>query len=297
MPTQIDKDALTILGVLADAPRDVYIEAQQLFEKTGLDPGRIDDAVALLVESGYAEWLQTMGTAPFHFADVAITPRGRYEYQRTRETLAARQVAIPQPIGANLCDSMLPARPPVPVGSPYGFRDEDWEIVAERRSRAQMLYAVLGYQFESSHYDSDCLRTNVQQMLNSAVDEYNLRGLTSPIELDYQPLRAGYGEHLFNEIVRDIISADIAVFDTSDLNPNVMLEMGVALTWGVRVLPIKAVGRPKPPSDVSGQTWADYHNSGAEFVDPDHLTKLVRMIERALRKKGRGETTLRRAGR
>jgi predicted nucleotide-binding protein len=68
---------------------------------------------------------------------------------------------------------------------------------------------------------------------------------------------------LFNEIARDIISSDIAVFETSDLNPNVMLEMGVALTWDVRVLPIKKEGQPKPPSDISGQTYADYRDSAA----------------------------------
>jgi hypothetical protein len=65
-----------------------------------------------------------------------------------------------------------------------------------------------------------------------------------------------------------------------------MLEMGVALTWGVRVLPIKLDGRPKPPSDVSGQTWADYRDSAMSFIDPDHERKLVGMIERAIRKKG-----------
>ncbi len=103
----------------------------------------------------------------------------------------------------------------------------------------------------------------------------------------FQSLAAGYGEHLFNEIARNIISADIAVFDTSDLNPNVMLEIGVALTWGVRVLPIKEEKCQKPPSDISGQTWADYRKSGGEFVDPDHKNKLCRMVERAARKKGR----------
>ena len=71
------------------------------------------------------------------------------------------------------------------------------------------------------------------------------------------------------------------------MNPNVMLEMGVALTWGVRVLPIKRQDKPKPPSDVSGQTWADYGKDGADFVDPDHLDKLFRMVERAIQKKRR----------
>ena len=85
-------------------------------------------------------------------------------------------------------------------------------------------------------------------MFERAVEEYNTLPGAPPTTLNFCPLAAGYGEHLFNEIARDVISADIAVFDTSDLNPNVMLEMGVALTWGVRVLPIKAEGCPKPPS-------------------------------------------------
>lgn len=70
------------------------------------------------------------------------------------------------------------------------------------------------------------------------------------------------------------------------MNPNVMVELGVALTWGVRVLPIKAEGRPLPPSDISGQTWADYRESAMSFADTEHSEKLVRMVERAVRKKG-----------
>ena len=67
-----------------------------------------------------------------------------------------------------------------------------------------------------------------------------------------------------------------------------MLEMGVALTWGVRVLPIKASGRPSPPADVSGQTWVEYEASGKKFLDGDHQSKLARMVQRAIRKKGKG---------
>ena len=83
---------------------------------------------------------------------------------------------------------------------------------------------------------------------------------------------------------RDIIGADLAVFETSDLNPNVVLEMGVALTWGMRVLLIKRGGCEKPPSDISGQTWADYEESARKFLDRDHGVKLIEMIKRAVRK-------------
>jgi len=87
---------------------------------------------------------------------------------------------------------------------------------------------------------------------------------------------------LFNEIARNIIGADIAVFETSDLNPNVMLEMGVALTWGVRVLPIKKRDAPKPPSDISGQTWIDYEDSFARVIDSEFERNLLKMIERIM---------------
>ena len=87
---------------------------------------------------------------------------------------------------------------------------------------------------------------------------------------------------MFNEIARNIIGADIAVFETSDLNPNVMLEMGVALTWGVRVLPIKKRDAPKLPSDISGQTWIDYEDSAARLTDDKFDRKLLKMIERIM---------------
>ena len=136
-------------------------------------------------------------------------------------------------------------RPPSPVGSPFGFTDEDWETVAERKSNPQRLFTVLGHQFESDCFDTNVLRNNVELMLQNAVTRYNQQRHGPPVTLDHRSLHAGYGEHLFNEIARDIIGADIAVFETSDLNPNVMLEMGIALTWGVRVLPITREDRPK----------------------------------------------------
>jgi hypothetical protein len=41
-----------------------------------------------------------------------------------------------------------------------------------------------------------------------------------------------------------IIGSDIAVFETTDLNPNVMIEM--SLRWGTRALPIRRHDAPKP---------------------------------------------------
>lgn len=288
METEIDRDARAILALLAKRPRDQFVPAKEIADEAKLTPDRVNDAVALLVDSGYAEWIQVMGTAPFDFGDAYITSRGRYEHQRrsAMESKVKPQPAVPPGGATSAANQTTPSLPPTPVGSPYGFTDEDWETVSRHKARADRLYVVFGHQFESEAYDTPILRQNIEHMFETAVQRFNAssRG-HAPVKLKFNVLAAGYGEHLFNQIARGIIGADIAVFETSDLNANVMLEMGVALTWGVRVLPIKAQGRPVPPSDVSGQTWVDYQDSGAQFVDPEHITKLVGMIERALRKK------------
>lgn len=277
---------MTLLEALASEPRDSYIGGADLAKKTGLEPGRINDAMTILVDSGLAEWLQVMGTAPYDFGEATITARGRYELQRATEAAKGAKASDHTDVVTAVATSAI--HPPSPVGSPYGFRDEDWEVVAERKGRQDQLRVVLGYQFSSDHYDASELKNNVKATFEAALVEYHERQMGPPVTLKFKVLGAGYGEHLFNEIARDIISADIAVFDASDLDPNVMLEMGVALTWGVRVLPIKAAGRPSPPSDISGQTWAEFEASGAKFLDGDHQSKVARMVQRAVRKKGKG---------
>lgn len=275
---EIERNADKILNFLSQQERgegrEPSFTGAELQDSTDLSANEINDAVTILVESGLLEWLQTLGTAPFNFHQVSITPRGRYELERAEASSPAQE------------SETRTVRTPVPVGSPFGFSDIDWETVEDRKSRIDRLYVVLGHQFESGYFDLELLRANIEVMFDDAVDSYNNMPGNYPLELDFRSLAAGYGEHLFNEIARDIISADIAVFETSDLNPNVMLEMGVALTWGVRVLPIKERERPKPPSDISGQTWADYDENASRFVDPNHDIKLVRMVERAARKKG-----------
>ncbi len=276
MATQLEEAAAKILNVLSKQPREQWIEAQDLGTQTSLSPEDINDAVAVLGDLGNIEWIRTLGTAPYNFRNVRLTARGRYEVERAAQRPATK------------ARDAVTILPPAPIGSPYGFQDEDWETVAGRKDSSENLYVVLGHQFCSTHYDTDLLKANVRSMFELAVDSYNKLPGSRPVTLDFRPLAAGYGEHLFNEIARDVIGADIAVFDTSDWNPNVMLEMGVALTWGIRVLPIKERTCPRPPSDISGQTWADYQDSGAEFIDPEHHSKVIRMVERAARKKGKG---------
>lgn len=271
-----------VLKALYEIPReksDRYeIGGPRIAELTNLSPEEINDAVEILEMNGYVEWLRYSGTVPYIFGSVNITAAGRFEYERAlKEAKTKEENVSPVSTHQNI----------IPIGSPYGFADEDWEIVSLRKGQADKLNVVFGFQFSSEYYESKLLVENIKEDFIKAVDDYNNIPTAVKTELNFVPLGAGYGEHLFNEIARDIISADIAVFDTSNLNPNVMLEMGVALTWGIRVLPIKKEGCDKPPSDISGHTWADYINNGAEFIDSEHSQKLMRMVERAARKKSK----------
>lgn len=203
MANQIDQDGVAILSALARAPRDTYVGGPELSQLTGLDPDRINDAVARLVDLGYAESIRTFGTAPYDFSEVTITSRGRYEHQGfsahygeiSQGLLGTEPVAL----------VTLPARPPAPVGSPYGFTDEDWEMVARQKAETRTVYVVFGYQFRSEHYETEALKTNVSHTFAQAVERFNEANPRARISLDFKPLAAGYGEHLFNNIARNII--------------------------------------------------------------------------------------------
>jgi hypothetical protein len=171
------------------------------------------------------------------------------------------------------------------LGSPFGFKDTDWTYVSERANRPGILSVVFGHQFKSDYYNSPAISSNLERHFQVAIGNWNTSHPMDTYRLDFKILKAGYGEHLFNEIARDIISSDIAVFETSDLNPNVMIELGVALTWGKKVLPIKQIDRPEPPSDISGQTWANYERNAEKFIDGDFNERMDRLIQRVVTEK------------
>jgi hypothetical protein len=267
-----------VLSFLGKGKRGVNYDGQSVATGTGLSPDEINDAVAMLVAHGLAEWEQYYMTAPYDFGVVSLTARGRFEHEK------AQLQPAPKPKPSRVVQAPE-GRRPLPVGSPFGFTKQDWEVVNYRNSQTDTLLVVFGHKFKSKHYSAPDLQENVRGMFERALRYYNSSPNAFRSKLKFIPLGAGYGEHLFNQIAKDIISADIGVFDTSDLNPNVMLEFGVALTWGVPVLPIRKRGCPPPPSDLSGQTWAIYLNSGSEWPDPEHRNNLGRMVEKAIRRK------------
>jgi len=272
----IKENAVKILTTLIE--REVKeAQGKQIEQMTGLSPEDINDAVDYLEDLGSVEVIKWLGTAPYNFGAITVNSRGRYLYhemkKRTDEVEKEKK--------------LLPERPVNPVGSPYGFTDDDWEFVSLRREDRSTLNVVFGLQYKSEYYNTDQLISNIKKYFQKAVETYSEKPSKEKITLQFEKLTAGYGEHLFNTIARSIIGSDIAVFEVSDQNPNVMIELGVALTWGVRVLPLREKNSPKPPTDIPGQTWIEYEESGGKIIDEEFHRKLEKMIERAISKKGR----------
>jgi len=268
----IREDLAAVLQHLGTYPQYTGAQNEELAKALDMSPERLNTAVSLLENSGYVKPLRVMGTGPFDFAKVEITPHGKLELERAEADAEASRREAPAP-------EVRPS--PFPIGSPFGFTDLDWEYIGIE-NKSSKLIVVFAHQWQSEHYDSATLINALSDEFAQALAKSLAAGSLS---LGFVPLRAGYGEHVFNQIARSIIAADIGVFETSDLNPNVMIEMGVALTWGTRVHPIREESRPEPPSDISGQTWACYRDSGGVWTDPDHFDRVVQMVESAARKK------------
>ncbi len=289
---EFTQETLLVLKALADYQMKendpnkghYQLNGEQLQKITKLHLSFMNDAVEILRESGLVEVIRGLGSYPYSFVMAELTPKGRFllkkinEESQTKESMEEKEPKI-QKIQRALN----------PVGSPYGFGDEDWEYIEVQKKDGNKLNVVFGLQWKSTVYETDSLVANIKKHFEDAIEIYRSRSGSLPITLNFKQLAAGFGEHLFNQIARDVISSDVAVFETSDKNPNVMIEMGVALTWGVRVLPIKREDKEKPPSDISGQTWADYKNNGDNaktFTESEFQEKLIAMIDRAIKKKG-----------
>lgn len=278
MGNPIEKNATKIIVSLFEnnPQEDLLFDGDEISHWTGLNSVEINNAIDFLDDRGLLDRRNYLGTAPYNFGVVGLNSRGNYIYHELKEANEDK---------SEVTNNSIVAQQPLAAGSPFGFTDIDWEFVQTELSKNSTIKIVFGYQFKSQHYNSENLKLNLQNQFQTAIDKINAKQMTKGVSLNFKSLAAGYGEHLFNQIARDIISADIAVFETSDMNSNVMIEMGVALTWGKRVLPIKKEGQPTPPSDISGQTYADYINDADNFVSTEHDKQILSMVERAIMKK------------
>ena len=91
MPVEIGKNQDLILKYLHDLSCKKgaveFVAAQDIQKDLGIDPLKLNQAVELLKSKGLVEWMTFMGTAPYTFGFVELTPRGEYEFQRKQSIL------------------------------------------------------------------------------------------------------------------------------------------------------------------------------------------------------------------
>ena len=91
MPTEIERDAAQVLATLAEWQESEdeeekgnhFVSGAELAGKTGLDPQRINRAVAFLAGAAQVETLSGIGTAPYEFSKVRPLVLGHVEAQRS----------------------------------------------------------------------------------------------------------------------------------------------------------------------------------------------------------------------
>ncbi len=278
MSNPIETNAIKLLTALFEnnPQQNLMFDGADISSWTGLQPMEINNCIDYLEDQDLITRHNYLGTHPYNFGHVLLNSRGIYFYHELQNVSNTEETAQSENFGFPLT---------LAVGSPYGFTDVDRNYVQIELLKKKTLKVVLGYQFQSIHYNSEKLKENLKNQFQESVDNYNSKFSGEKLILNFKGLAAGYGEHLFNQIAREIISADIVLFETSDLNPNVMIELGVALTWGKSVLPIKKHGCDKPPTDISGQTYADYINDAETFISSNHDTDMFAMVERVIMKK------------
>jgi len=85
----LEENMWQVLGSLADMPQDEsgesWVSGNEIKVATNLSSSEINNAIKLLLDQGLVEWRERYGTAPFDFALVTITPRGRVEIEQRKE--------------------------------------------------------------------------------------------------------------------------------------------------------------------------------------------------------------------
>ena len=120
MAKTVQENAGVILEALYSESSNVSsqfeIDGERIQKLIKINPQEINDAVSILFDAGYIDWLQELGTHPFDFSCVWITPRGKVEYERmNKETEQVSSTA--KTITTTKLECALPA---------YGQSTECW---------------------------------------------------------------------------------------------------------------------------------------------------------------------------
>lgn len=143
---------------------------------------------------------------------------------------------------------------------------------AQEISRNPYIFFI-GYQVNSEYYEQtsmNALGGRICEGLKSDLKKYNL-------QISFEPFGFEPGIHILCDICKIIQKSILCIFEISDLNPNVMLEIGKSQYKNLFLL--RNQRSKKPSSDLGGISYDEYDND-KELV----VTKSAKIAE-FLRKK------------
>lgn len=135
------------------------------------------------------------------------------------------------------------------------------------------LKTFVGYQLNSKFHSPMHF-----QAMGNALNNY-LKNQKKPIELDIEYGIFSPGSRLWDQIMERIASSHVTIFDISENNPNVLIEVGIALGTGKHVIFLKCEqSKSSYPSDIHNFVFLPYHSSGTLSAEP-FLESVINSIE------------------
>jgi len=137
--------------------------------------------------------------------------------------------------------------------------------------------------------------SELQRRIARRILIHNLEGCKVKLNITYSRLRSTSGTFVFNSIRQRISTADVVIFDITQFNPNVMIELGMALEMQLAqesvakvflILEAKSFEPTLLPSDLAGyfltNYWIDPNDNECHFGDNGSL--VMRISTDALKK-------------
>jgi len=141
--------------------------------------------------------------------------------------------------------------PPKPPKSKCVFGIE--YCTAQEISRNPYTFFI-GYQVNSEYYEQtsmNALGSRICEVLKSDLKKHNL-------QISFEPFGFEPGIHILCDICKIIQKSILCIFEISDLNPNVMLEIGKSQYKNLFLL--RNQRSKKPPSNLGGISYDEYDN-------------------------------------
>lgn len=138
--------------------------------------------------------------------------------------------------------------------------------------KKRKLKIFAGYQINSEYHDTKDVKQTILKVKEVVEKEF------PNIELDIKFGEFEAGKVLFNEVLSAIKECEIAIFDISENNPNVLIEVGLAYGNNKQVILLKnelSKEKFEIPSDIGAFIYVPYKNKMAIYETCDKIANSI----------------------